>query len=305
MEFEQICPACATINATDASICTNCSSTLSPPDQRAAAPLNAAKATTAPPVIRSAKGFRIFDGGGLTVPRTAPTALSIVEQPEQAAATAQVGTQTALLEATRPATPAPEAITPPPAPPGLPMPVATSVSDGQAMGNGWPKALRIPASHELTFAVDGAVIAPPDSAPAAPPAGAPTAPAPASPLAFHVDAATVPCPPPLAFQTAEPTAPAPTGESGGRGWGIREQRPNPTANWSTAPSSVREDPGSSALGVPRQISSPPQVAEAVSGDEVLEAELRSNGTARVLRIGMLVLLIVVVMFGALIHFGGH
>jgi hypothetical protein len=59
------------------------------------------------------------------------------------------------------------------------------------------------------------------------------------------------------------------------------------------------------LGVPRQISSPPQVAEAVSGDEVLEAELRSNGTARVLRIGMLVLLIVVVMFGALIHFGGH
>ncbi|MGD0833257.1 MAG: hypothetical protein ABSA40_02380 [Candidatus Dormibacteria bacterium] len=319
MESEQICPACATINATGASTCTSCSSALSRPDQPAAAPPDASKPAGEPVVIRPAKGFRIFDGGGLSAPRPASTALSVVEQPEAASATTPGGAPAAVLEASPPEAVAPEATppqtTPPeatapaasppaPAPPGHPLPLVPSASNGHATRNGWPEAPRVSSPPELIFAIEGTVVAAPSSpsgtAPAAPPAG----PAPASPLAFHVDAASVPGVAPLTFQTAEPPAPAPTGEAGGRGWGIREQRPNPTANWSTTPPSIRDDPGSSAIGVPRQIAGQPQAA-AAPGAANPELEPRSGGAARVLRVGMLVLLIVVVMFGALIYYGGR
>jgi hypothetical protein len=333
---EQICPACATINSTAASTCTGCSTPLSRPDEPKAVREDGAPAVPAPAAIRPEKGFRIFEGSGLAAPHDAPGAVSVAEPtsaPVALSVVAPVATPMAARETPSEAfEPAPKLVPPvnsgwpakKPTPSSLQSdlptlgwaeltsPASAGNGHGQGDGNGGGQAARDSMPAELTFAIDGTVVDPPAAAASPPPAppgqtahpnAAPTAPA---PLAFHVDHASVPPVPPLTMEPAVALAPAGDGEdAGGRGWGVREQRPNPAADWNLPQPAERDDDGPPAAGVPRVHPARKQAAAPNPGSAIPAVVPNREGTIRVLRVGSLVLLMVLVIFGALIYFGGR
>jgi len=237
---QQICPSCATANSTFATVCRSCSVPL---EQRVL-PIATSdgfkvfSGSGQPAIPAPADGFRVFGGNG-HAPAPAPAdGFRVFGGAGHA--------------------PAPAPAVPPP-------PLAYEAGPRGAAGeeSGWP-ADRLTPSRFQTWAAGGWTGVPRSQAPkpggadpppwgpppaplrrdslmSAAPAPAPAAvPAPRAPLAFHLDvgAGSAPAPAPGALGSpAFPAGGAPRvpGEAddrgGGRGWGVREQRPAPASAW--------------------------------------------------------------------------
>ncbi|MGD1033661.1 MAG: hypothetical protein ABR977_04435 [Candidatus Dormibacteria bacterium] len=206
---QQICPSCATANSTFASVCRSCSVPLEPRSLPS----------------DTSGGFAIYGADGQAAVQAAPAS----------------------------ARPTDYAPAPPSAAGGnghWPAEKLTPSSLQKWASDGWtgvpraqvPRPVR-PASRgswaspaPVTPESDGG---PAPAAPPAPPAAPPPAPpAPRGPLAFHLDvgagSALAASGTPAAFPPPAPPAGAPD-DGGGRGWGVREQKPAPSSAWAVQP----------------------------------------------------------------------
>ncbi len=254
---QQICPSCATANSTFATVCRSCSVPLEPRVLPIATSdgFKVFGGNGHTPAPAPADGFRVFGGNGHT-PAPAPAdGFRVFSGDGQ--------------------TPAPTAAVPPPPPAyeagprgaageesGWPAHQLTPSRFQTWGGGGWTG---LPRSQAPKPGGDdppawGPPPAPPrrDSLMSAGPALAPAAaaPAPRAPLAFHLDvgagSALAPAPGALGSPAASPAGGAPRmpGEAddrgGGRGWGVREQRPAPASAW--VPGSVAYGAGGATPG---------------------------------------------------------
>ena len=208
MVSQQICPSCATANSTFASVCRSCSTALEPRSLPS----------------DTSGGFAIYGADGQAAVQAAPAS----------APTADYA----------------------PAPPSTaggnghwPAEKLTPSSLQKWASDGWtglpraqvPRPVR-PVSHSWAgppppgndAGLAAAVTLPPPAAP--PPAPA----APRAPLAFHLDvgagSALAASGTPAAFAPPPPSAGA-GDDGGGRGWGVREQKPAPSSAWAVQPAS--------------------------------------------------------------------
>lgn len=249
MVSQQICPSCATANSTYASVCRSCSAPLTP----------------RPASGDSMAGFAVYGSNGQGA---APTPASAASPPPPSH-TYEAGPRSA---------PGEEG--------GWPA-ERLSVSSHQVWAsNGWtglpreqPSPPRAPVAPVWgpppapgPTRSDGRVHAPAPVASPFPPAAPP--PAPRAPMAFHLDggagsalaaAPRVSAPPSLPTPPSMPTPtkpPAPAAvaatspvvspvaqpDAGGRGWGIREQKPSMYPAWTPIPASAGSTGGPSAGG---------------------------------------------------------
>ena len=230
---QQICPSCATANSTFASVCRSCSTPLEPRSLPS----------------DTSGGFAIYGTDGQAAVQAAPASAPSTDYA--------------------------------PAPPSTaggnghwPAEKLTPSNLQKWASDGWtglpraqvPRPVR-PASRSWAAPPphDGGLataVPPPPPAPPADPPPPPPPPAPRGPLAFHLDvgagSALAASGTPAAF--APPPPPAGDGdEGGGRGWGVREQKPAPSSAWAVQPADYTPPAPYTPSGA-RSASAPPPAA---------------------------------------------
>jgi ribosomal protein L40E len=234
---QQICPSCATANSTFASVCRSCSAPLAP----------------RPPSSDAPGGFTVYGSNGqgaasAPAPLAPPASPSHTYEPSPRSEPGEEG--------------------------GWPAERLSVSSHPVWASNGWtgvpreqPRTPRAPVPHVWgpppapgPTRSDGRSSAPVPAPPPLPPAVPP--PAPRAPMAFHLDvgagsalaaaprvSAPANPPAPRAVDAASPASPPlDPSDAGGRGWGVREQKPSMYPTWAPIPATAGATGGPSAGG---------------------------------------------------------